>query len=167
TDRNLQTEIKGGLEGQPPVRDTGAVTRQPRSVIKQDGGNSETRNESPNNVSPRDLPIRSRGGKNENESELQTPVKPPRDRDNRELSPSVYAPPQKQEEREERIERQPRKERQEPVREPEPPRYDPPTKRDDPPPQPPRSEPPPPKQEPQPEQKPPLNQDRGKSEKDG
>ncbi|MDQ3750478.1 MAG: FecR domain-containing protein [Acidobacteriota bacterium] len=171
TDRNLQTEIKGGLEGQPPMRDTGAVTRQPRSVIKQDDGNSDTKNESPNNVSPNNFPIRSRAGKNENESEPQSPVKPSRSHDDRELSPPVYAPPQKQEEREERIERQPRKERQEPVREPEPPRYEPPTKRDDPPP-PPRSEPPPSKPEPQPEQKPteqkpPLNPDRGKNNKDG
>ncbi len=171
TNQTPRTEVKGGTEIQPQIRDTGAVKREPRSVIRQNNGSSETKNESPTELSPNGNPIRSTGGKNEVERETQT-VKPQRS-DDRELSPPVYNPPPRQVET--RTEPPPRRERPEPVREqPETPRYEPPRKSEEPRPQqqpqprndpPPRSEPT--KQESKPEQKPPPSEVKSKSEKDG
>ncbi len=163
-DRTPPTEVKGDAEIAPLIRDTGAVKRQPRSpVIKSGDGSSETNDESPIEAAPNGDPIRSTGGKNEDERE-NNPVVKPRRSDNRELSPPIYNPPPKQEEP--RIE-QPGRQRNEKIKEPELPRYEPP-KNDPPPPRndpPPRSEPI--KQEPKPEIKPPSNEGKGKSEKDG
>jgi hypothetical protein len=172
TDRQVpNTETKNGLETQPQIRDTGAVKREPRSVIRQDGGNSDTKNESPIRVAPNGNPIRTTGGRNEDENENTRPSRSRRN-DGGQLPP-VYNPQKQEEQPAPRLEPPRRVERQ---REPDPPRYDPPpTKSEDrqPPPriEPPRQEPPkqePPKQEPKPEVKPPSsNEIKGKNEKDG
>jgi len=142
----------GGLETQPQIRNTGAIKRQPRSdsplgdetPIRQTPEDGKLRN--PNR-------IRSTGGNDSSDgNETQAPIKPSRNRDNREIPPPVYNPPQ-----EERIERQqpPRREqREEPVRQQpqrEEPRVEAPTRAEPRREEPVRQQPPPPKQEPQPE----------------
>lgn len=162
TDRTPQTQVKGDTEIQPRVRDTGAVKRQPRDIVKQEN-NAETDNDSPIKVAPNREPVRSTRGKNEDEKETETPRKARRS-ENDGLTPQTYNPPPKQEEPRNP---QPIRERQEPVRQTEPPRKSEeprqqPTPRNDPPP---RSEPV--KQEPKPEQKSPPSEVKSKNEKDG
>lgn len=140
---NPPTQIKGRLEAEPPVRDTGAIQRQTR--IKQNG-NSETPNENPTEISPNRNLIRSTGGrKTGDENESKPPSKTLR---NREISPPVYEPSPKREEPK-RIE--PRREQEPPRQEQQPPRQEQsPPKSETPRPQPapPKSEPPKPEPKP-------------------
>jgi len=158
-------ENNGELETPSPIRNTGAVKRQPR--LESSSDNQTPIRQTPRNNDLRNTnPIRSTGGNNENQNEVQPPSKPRRGNDNREISPPVDAPP-----REERIEKppqqSPRRERQEPVRQ-EPPREAPrievPTRVEPRREEPRREEPvrqqPPPKQEPPPEKPAAPNEDK-------
>jgi hypothetical protein len=102
------TEESGGQETLSPIRNTGAVKRQPPSdsslnneaPVRQPRGRGDLQNTNP---------IRSTGGNRDDENENQ-PVRKPRRANEREVSPPVYNPPPPHEERIERP--QPRKERQ-------------------------------------------------------
>ena len=167
-EQRQKTEIKSGDDMNPPVRDTGAVKRAPRSVFKQEDNNSDTKISPEREMSP---PIRSTGGKSEN-TDYNKPVRKQRSEDNEiRPSPPTYQPPRK-----ERREEEPSPRYDPPKREqnPSPPRYDPPKREEAPPrreqspPQPqPKSEPPPRKSEPEPKQAPPPRESKGKdTEKD-
>ncbi len=112
-----RTDNNGGRETASPIRSTGAVKRQPRSEPLP---NDETPiRTTPRNKDSRENPIRSTGGGND-ENGIQSPGRTRRGGDNRENAPPVENPPA----RDERIQRpqsSPRRERQEPVRE-QPPR---------------------------------------------
>ncbi len=136
-----RTEDQNGETEQTPVRNTGAVKRQPR--IESSGDQTPIRQPTTKETAPNGDPIRQTGGgKNENGDD-QTPVKPRREREIRE-SPPVYAPPSRIE-REERVEK-PRRERSPETREEQPVRPEPPPREER------RQEPvraePPPRQEP-------------------
>ena len=153
-EKNPNTELKSGVESNQQIRDTGAVKRQPRSIVTQTDDNSDVKTSPQREVSP---PIRSTGGKSEDKENVRPVYKPRSEDRDVEPSPPAYEPPT-------------RKERQPPTRDAEPPRYDPPPKREEPRPQPqPKSEPPPSKSEPQPEKKSaPPSENKGKqTEKDG
>ena len=171
-EKSPAAETNGGLESASPIRNTGAVKRQPRGESPS-GGETPVRQPDGSGDLQNTDKVRSTGGNNKSEGENQ-PIRKPRIRsnDDREISPPIYNPPP----REERIERQqpqqPRRERQEePVRqEPqrEEPRIEAPARveprREEPRPQ------PQPKQEPPPPEKPaaPSNETKvNRSEKDG
>ncbi len=165
-ERKSNTELKSGSEMNPPLRDTGAVKRVPRSTYQQEENNSETKYSAPREISP---PVRSTGGKSEDTNEVR-PVRKQRGGEN-EISPAppTYEPPRR-EKREVRPSppiSEPAPKREEP-RQPPPPRNDSPPKREPTPPQPPpppKTESQPRKSEPQPIQ--PPRQGKGKPDKDG
>lgn len=122
-ENNPRTENSGGNETSPPIRNTGAVKRQPRTE-------SSTDNENPLQQNPRvrdtrnSEPVRVTDGDGNNRNEVQAPNRPRRGNDNREVSPPreerIERPQQQPPRREER----PEPSRQEPIRQ-EPPREQP------------------------------------------
>lgn len=117
-----RTENQDGDSEQNPVRNTGAIKRQPRS--ENPANNDEPIRQSPSkDAAPNGNPIRQTGGiKNERSGDEQTPVKPHREKEVRDSTPRVE-PREEQFEKPQppRRERQPEPIRDEPVR-PEPPR---------------------------------------------
>jgi len=117
-----QAETNGGLESTSPIRNTGAVKRQPRGESSPSSDAVPVRQPAENDGLRNTNRIRPNRDNNNSESENQ-PIRKPRPRSNdQEISPPVYSPP-----REERIEKPqpPRRERQdEPVRQ-EPQREEP------------------------------------------
>jgi len=120
-ERNSNTEeIKGRDEVRPEIRDTGAVKRLPRAVIKSDTEDSEIKKAPPRESPPDSFPTRSRSGKSEDGED--TPVYKPREKNrDRDQSPSIDIPPPRQE----------REERPLPPPDKEEPRSEPPPKRDE------------------------------------
>ena len=153
-------EIDAGIGISPTTRNTGAVTREPKS----DEDNSNT-TRTPRNTGGNSFPTNSGGSKNDDENETR---RTPRQPTFNPQPPRQSPPPVKQPE-------PPRQEpppSRQPSRQPSfdpPPRQEPP--RSSPPPQqadPPKSSPPPPaKSEPAPEQKTPPSLAPSKNEKDG
>ena len=153
-------ELKSGDEAKPEIRDTGAVKRAPRTIIKQDEYKPEVKGSSSREIIPDGFPTRSTGGKSEDKSE-EVPAYRSKPSNRGEQSPPIYTPP-----------RQDRRERSQPppVKEQEPRRSEPPVRREEPRQPPPvKRETPPSKGEPPPERKPspPFNESKkGKEEKD-
>ncbi|CAA9391335.1 MAG: hypothetical protein AVDCRST_MAG74-1007 [uncultured Pyrinomonadaceae bacterium] len=168
-----RTETNGGLESAPPIRNTGAVKRQPRVESSPSSGETPIR-QSPENIDLRNTNrIRPSGGNNNNNENESQPVRKPRIRsDEQGIAPPVYNPPPQPEGRIERQQPQPpRRERQEePVRQ-EPPRQEPrveaPTRIEPPRQEPVRQEPPPRQDSPAEKPAAPTNEIKGKPEKDG
>jgi hypothetical protein len=150
-----RTENQEGGTEQNPVRNTGAIKRQPRSETPVNN-DAPIRQMPSKDSSPNGSPIRQTGGiRTEPNDDGQTPVKPRREREMRDSTPRVEQPEQRIERPQPpRRERQPDPPREEPVR-PEPPRREErqqePVRPEPPRPEPVRPDPPsPPKQEPPP-----------------
>jgi hypothetical protein len=87
-------------QGETETRDTGAIKRLPRQIIRQDEGDAETRKSAPREILSNDFPTRSRGGKTNEESD-GTPASKPRNKV-REISPPMSAPPEREERKQHR-----------------------------------------------------------------
>ena len=127
-DRSPPNESKENKEVTTEKRDTGAVKREPRPIVRQDNIYTDPSKSPPREATNEDAPIRSTGGKSDNERSNKPDRKPRENTENREKPPPSYSPPNKRD-----SEEKPN----------EPPRHQPP----------PRSESPKQESKPQPERK--------------
>lgn len=160
-EKTRETNTKSGLENQSPIRDTGAVKRQPRE-------NSPSNNQVPvkqqptREQVPNSNPVRSTGGKNREDNDDDPAIVKPRN------DTPTYIPPRREREEPVRVPQPPREEpvRQSQPRNEPPPRVEPPRreepKREEPRPQPQPKNDPPRKEEPAPEKKPAPAETKGK-----
>ena len=116
-----RTDNRDGGTEQNPVRNTGAIKRQPRSDFPSE--NQTPIRQSPmKDTVPNGNPIRQTGGtKNDQNGDEQTPVKPRREREIRDSTPRVEPEERLEKPQPPRRERQPEPPREESAR-PEPPR---------------------------------------------
>jgi len=137
-DRSPPNESKEKEEVIKERRDTGAVKREPRPIIRQDKNNSNFKESPPREAASEDSPIRPRDRK-PNTERNDKPADKPRDNNNdRQKPPPSYSPPQKRNREDEpRHQPPPRSDPPKPKADPQPPRQE--SK--------PRTEPQPPKQE--------------------
>ncbi|MDQ2747877.1 MAG: FecR domain-containing protein [Acidobacteriota bacterium] len=150
-EKTPRRETPVGGDQQTPIRSTGAVKRQPRSDFPKDD-QTPIRRVPDKETAPNDAPIRQTGGgRRKEESDSQTPVRSPREKESQD-SPPIFAPPSRKERREPEQRQEPvrveppRREERKEERQPEPPRQESPRpepRREEPV----RSQPEPPKQE--------------------
>jgi hypothetical protein len=124
-DRSPPNESKEKEEVIKERRDTGAVKREPRPIIRQDNIYTDPSKSPPQEAPSENSPIRPRDKKPDNERN-DKPVHKPRDNNNdREKPPPSYSPPDRQDREEQpRHQPPPRPEPPKPKADPQPPKQE-------------------------------------------